>query len=421
MFYWNMAKTQNVLYVTYDGLTDPLGQSQIIPYLKELAAKGYGIHILSCEKEERYSEQKEQVSELLKKHTIFWHPIKYTRKPPVFSTIVDIIYLKKNAKKLNKEYKFDLVHCRSYIAAFVGLYLKRNNDVNFIFDMRGFWADERVDGKIWNLKNPVYYSVYKYFKKKEKTFLNNSDYVVTLTEKAKTEICGKFKIPEMKIEVIPCCADTDFFSCEHISPTVQAQLKKQFGFDENDLIISYSGSVGTWYMLDEMLDFFKQLCLVYKNAKFFFITPDQPAHILNKANEKGIDTGKIIITKATRDQMPVMLSLSNIALFFIKPVYSKMASSPTKMGELLSLGIPFIANSGVGDIDDFMAENNVGLLVKDFTKAEYNKVVVNLPRLMALRKENIRQAAITNYSLNRGVESYLSIYGQLTKKIQTKE
>lgn len=148
---------------------------------------------------------------------------------------------------------------------------------------------------------------------------------------------------------------------------------------------------------------------------FFFITPDQPANILNKAKEKGIDTGKIIITKAIRKQMPVMLSLSNIALFFIKPVYSKMASSPTKMGELLSLGIPFIANSGVGDIDDFMGEYNVGLLVKDFTETEYNEVVGTLPRLMALKKENIRQAAITNYSLSRGVESYLSIYGQLTK------
>ena len=37
------------LYITYDGLLDPLGQSQILPYIKNLNNKGYEFIIISYE------------------------------------------------------------------------------------------------------------------------------------------------------------------------------------------------------------------------------------------------------------------------------------------------------------------------------------------------------------------------------------
>ena len=69
-----------------------------------------------------------------------------------------------------------------------GLHLQRKYGVKFIFDMRGFWADERVDGKIWNLSNPIFNTIYKYFKKKEKAFLEEADYIISLTEHARDVI-----------------------------------------------------------------------------------------------------------------------------------------------------------------------------------------------------------------------------------------
>ena len=412
-----MVKKTHVLYITYDGLTDPLGQSQIIPYLQGLKNHGYKIHILSCEKKTRYIEQKQLISDLLSKSGIAWHPIPYTRKPPVLSTLYDIWHLKSKARKLNNEFGFFIVHCRSYITAFVGLFLKRKAATKFIFDMRGFWADERVEGGLWNINNPVYRSIYNYFKRKERKFLINADHVVSLTEKAKTEITDRFNLKEKtpEIEVIPCCVDTEFFSKNTIDEKEKKSLSEQLRIYPDDLIISYSGSIGTWYMLDEMLDFFRQLCLVYDQAKFLFITHDNPEKILDAAEKKHIDTKKIIITKASREQMPVFLSLSHIALFFIKPVYSKMASSPTKMGEIMSMGIPFITNSGVGDIDAFVERTGAGLLVRDFSDASYNEVIKKIPALLHLSPELVRSQAMEEYSLTRGISIYKKIYDQLTK------
>lgn len=39
-----------ILYLTYDGLSDPLGQSQVIPYIVGLSKRGHKIVVLSSEK-----------------------------------------------------------------------------------------------------------------------------------------------------------------------------------------------------------------------------------------------------------------------------------------------------------------------------------------------------------------------------------
>ena len=49
-----------VLYISYDGMTDSLGQSQVIPYLKGLSKKGYQFTIISCEKKENFEQNKEK-------------------------------------------------------------------------------------------------------------------------------------------------------------------------------------------------------------------------------------------------------------------------------------------------------------------------------------------------------------------------
>ena len=132
--------------------------------------------------------------------------------------------------------------------------------------MRGFWADERVEGKIWNLKNPIFRVVYNFFKKKEKDYFLNADSIVSLTYAGKKEITSwkGFEQLESKIEVIPCCADLEKFDPSKITPEQKKEVRATFNFAENDRILGYVGSIGTWYMLDEMLDFFKLLktCLV---------------------------------------------------------------------------------------------------------------------------------------------------------------
>lgn len=403
----------NILYISYDGMTDPLGQSQVLPYLAGLA-KEYSVHLISFEKVDRYAEHKETILTICKENNIKWYPLEYTKNPPIFSGLYDICKMHRLAKQLDELHDFKLIHCRSYISALVGLKFKRKTGKKFVFDMRGFWADERVDGGIWNLKNPIYKWVYNYFKKKEKQFFSESDAIVSLTENGKNEILSwnLEGVTADKITVIPCCVNVDLFAPKTVEEQKREALKEELGIDKDDFVLGYVGSIGTWYMLPEMLDYFVELQKEKQNAKFLFLSSENPDNIFRLANEKGIANEKIIITKSLHSEVPSYISLFDVSIFFILPVFSKKASSPTKQGELMSMGIPVVCNTGVGDTDHVVNMYRSGVLVTDFTTENYQKNIQTLTKAKFDIQE-LQQGASEFYGLDQGINNYLTIYETL--------
>jgi len=394
-------------------MTDPLGQSQVIPYLQGLHERGHQVWILSCEKPERFKIHEQSIKKLLKDSGISWIPEFYTAKPPVLSTLKDIRNLKNRAETIIKEHNIDVLHCRSYISALVGEAMKKKYGLPWIFDMRGFWADERVDGGLWNLSNPLFKMVYKYFKRKEKDFLKDAVHVISLTENAKAEINSWMGFEKVPIEVVPCCADLELFSRNSIQTEAIKQKRMQLSISDDAFVISYLGSLGTWYMLEEMLDFFKLLKLDFPQAVFLFITGDSKESITQVASSKGIDTESLRIISAQRAEVPLLASISDVSIFFIKPVFSKKASSPTKMGELMSLGIPLICNSGVGDVASILEDGGNGVLISEFTTEAYLQAIGELPDVMKKSPQLNIACASAYYALSDGVKKYASVYDRI--------
>ncbi len=404
----------NCLYISYDGMTDPLGQSQVIPYLKGLSEKGYAITLISCEKIENLSLHKDKIRTLLDASNIIWKPLIYTKSPPVFSTIYDVACIKKLALQLHRENPFRVVHCRSYVAALVGLQLKKKLGIRFIFDMRGFWADERVDGKLWNLNNPVYKTIYNFFKRKETAFLENADYTISLTHNAKQEILSWNKIRNnpVKIEVIPCCADLQLFNKNNISPNRLAEFKASMSISKDDFILLYLGSIGTWYMLNEMMEFFSVLKEKNPTAKFLFVTKDEHERILKAAEKFGVKDS-VIIRPGNREEIPYLIAVSNYSIFFILPSYSKKASSPTKQGEIMAMGIPIICNTMVGDTDKVVRDYNSGILVDSFSREAYLEAIEKMK--IPFEEASIIRGAGDYFSLESGVQKYAGVYAEVLK------
>ncbi|MDX1651402.1 MAG: glycosyltransferase [Brumimicrobium sp.] len=410
--------SHKVLYISYDGLTDPLGQSQILPYLKGLSSKGLKFHIISFEKKENFIALKDDIASRCEECGIIWHPLSYTKKPPLFSTLKDLRKMNAKAIQLQKKEHFDVVHCRSDIPALTGRRLQKKYGLKFIFDMRGFWADERVEGKIWNLKNPLFKWAYNYFKKKETEFFASADAVISLTENGKKEILS-WKVFSQKppyIEVIPCCVDTEKFDPEKIDPEKVTQLKRELHLTASDFILGYVGSIGTWYMLDEMLDYYKIIRIRYNEPRFLFISGESEAVLKQKALLKGIPQEEIVVKRVPHSAVPLHLSLFDFSIFFIRPTFSKKASSPTKQGELMALGIPVICNAGVGDTDAIVKKYDAGKIIKTLNKESYSETVLNKNEY---NLSSLRNGAIEVYSLEKGVNKYLSVYQNLLKTDKT--
>lgn len=395
-------------------MTDPLGQSQVIPYLAGLSKLGYSITLLSCEKPERFESGKGHIQQLLDLAGITWVPIPYTAQPKVLSTVHDVRKLIATAKALHKENHFHIVHCRSYIAAMAGLTLKRKYGVKFLFDMRGFWADERIDGGIWNLGNPLFKGIYKYFKKKELEYFNTADHSISLTEAGKREIhtWEGLKSP-VPIQVIPCCADLDLFNYQSLDQVKLGEMKKLFGYTETDQVITYLGSLGTWYMLDEMLRLFAKIKARHANAKMLFITGDDAEMVYSKVGELRLIKADFKVVKAARTDVPYYIALGVASMFFVKQAYSKLASSPTKMGEIMGLGVPIICNAGVGDVKEITEDTGAGICLENFSEDELQRAANSFDKLLTIPKEQIRAGALKYYSLSKGIEKYESVYKKL--------
>jgi glycosyltransferase involved in cell wall biosynthesis len=393
-------------------MTDPLGQSQVIPYLAGLSKKGHKIFLLSFEKKDRFAKDSEKIKGLLASNNIEWTPLSYTASPAVLSTLWDLRRAKKTAMKIVKKNGIELLHCRSYISALAGLSLKKKKNIPFVFDMRGFWADERVEGRIWNVKNPLYKRIYTYFKKKEKQFFSESQHIISLTQSGKDEIL-KMDLPdvsESKISVIPCCTDSSLFRPLLLDISLK-KLQNELRIDKNTTVISYLGSFGTWYMANEMLDFFQRFLAHFPGSVFLIISKDDPHNVLELVERKGIDKNSLRMVAAERNEVPSLLSLSQATLFFIRPTFSKKASSPTKMGEALCMGIPVICNDGIGDNTSIIKATNSGIIVSDFSEAAYDQAIKQFETLSKIDRETIRRNALKYFDLNFGIERYHLVYG----------
>lgn len=393
-------------------MTDPLGQSQVLPYIAGLTKQGYTFHLISFEKHDRYLKHKNHIQKYCDQNNIHWHPQDYHSEGGLRKTIRQVRKMNKVAHYLNQRHNFSIVHCRSYISALTGLNLKRKYGVKMIFDMRGFWADERVDGKIWNLDSKIYKTIYNYFKRKEIEFLTKSDYTVSLTNNGKTEIESWSAINKdnFKIKIIPCCVNLELFDPSKINSEEKQKLKSSLNIPSDAFVLGYVGSIGTWYMLPEMLDYFKVFKSLKPNAKFLFVTGEKPEFVKSEAIKKNLNPDDIIITSVLHDQVPIHISLFDQSIFFIRPTYSKKASSPTKQGEIMAMGIPLICNSGVGDTDEIVNKYHSGKVISSFDDDNYKKAI---KEDITYDPIEIAKGAKDYFSLEKGVEVYLSIYNEM--------
>ena len=406
---------KNILFISYDGMTDPLGQSQVIPYLEGLTRQGYRFTILSCDKPLKYQAHKAEVERLLENLPIEWVSLPYHKNPPVLSSVYDFYKMKQKAVELHASRGFDMVHTRPGVPQLVALHLKKKLGIKYLNDIRGFWADERVDGGMWDLKNPLYKMVYNFFRKKEDECVKVADYNTCLTYRGKEEILKWKTVPQpVKVDVVPCSVDLELFDPKNIDVVFREQFKKESGINRGDFIVSYLGSIGGWYMTNEMLQFCGMLLEQKPEAKFLFISNNKHEDIIEAAERFNVPGEKIIVKFAGRKQVPTLLSLSNYSLFFIKPCYSKLSSSPTKHGEIMAMGIPVITNSGVGDVKEIVEKYEGGFVLNGFSENEMQKVIDKVVDPATKFDGNkIREGAGDFYSLDKTVETYTRVYKKI--------
>src|SRR5215208_898030 len=408
---------RRVLFISYNGMLEPLGQTQVLPYLRELAQRGVKFTLLSFEKGNAFTtEGRRDCAELKQRlvdHGIEWYWLRYHQRPSLPATVFDVLAGIRFASRLVQQNRIELVHARSYIPATIALALKRKFGVKVIFDVRGLMAEEYVDSRHW----PKGGLRYRLTKAAERRIFAATDAVVTLTQRIWPIIkeWDGLKGRDVHHAVIPCCVDLSSFK---FNEQERAKLRAELGLSDRFTLV-YSGSLDGWYLTEEMAGFFASIIQKRNDAHLLWLTTGSRERVRQLMSAHGITEDHFSIRAVAPKEMPTYLAAGDVGLSFIKRCFSKLAFSPTKNGEYLACGLPMVINSGIGDSDELVKESQAVISINDFNEREFDDAwmtiqqVINDPDI----KTKARVVAEKVFDLNTvGAERYARLYEDLLKR-----
>ncbi|HEX8284184.1 MAG TPA: glycosyltransferase [Pyrinomonadaceae bacterium] len=404
----------STLYLCYFGLREPLVQTQVLPYLRELVAGGVRVSLLTFETRPSESwkpEELEAERARLEAQGIRWHWRAYHKRPSLPATLYDVAAGARVASRLRARGEADVFHARGHVAALMAALAKRRRGGRMLFDIRGFMPEEYTDAGVW----PAGGALYRGVKVVERSLMRSADAFVVLTERAREILFqGRDESDGRPVEVIPCCVDTERFrAADAVS---RESVREELGIGADRRAFVYVGALGGWYLTEEMADLLARAHADDPRAFTLVITQSRPEMIAGPLRARGVRDEDFLVRRVAPSEVPRHLKAADVAVSFIKPCYSKLSSSPTKLAEYLAAGLPVVCNAGVGDVDAVVEGERVGCIVRELNAEAYGAAlaeVESLAREPGLA-DRCRDAALRRFDLRTvGGPRYRRLYRRL--------
>lgn len=394
---------RRVLYLSYDGLAEPLGQAQVLEYLAELA-KSHDITLVTFEKSWSDPAARERVAGLVEKAGIRWIPLRYHKRFKLLSAAWDLSRALSVCVWAALTRRTEVFHARGYVPGVVGLILRRTLGIAFIFDIRGFWADQRADCGAWDRRHLPY----RLAKVAERRMLRAADAIVSLTDAAvgrmKEYPCLRGR--PARFAVIPTCVNLDLFQ----PPPARAQAD-----GGRPLLVGCVGNVQLWYRFDDMLRAFNHIRELVPEARLLVVNRDDHDYVRHALTRARVPQNAVELVAAAYADVPAQIARMDAGLFFLKEYPSMSAVCPTRLGEFLACGVPVMTNAGYGDARAIVEGREAGVVVRGFDDAALSSGSRRLIEVLSAPgcRGRCRAAAESHFSLQEGVSRYDSLYTSL--------
>ena len=396
----------STLYLCYFGLREPLVQTQVLPYLRQLAAGGVEVSLLTFEPELALRWSQAELADArskLAREGVRWHALAYHKSPTLPATAYDIVAGARFAARLIRREGVGVLHARSHVPMAMALLARTLARCRTIFDVRGLLAEEYEDAGVWSAGSLPFRAV----KKLERAGLRRADAVVVLTRRMRDWLTSQNLADAGKIEVIPCCVDFARYDA------VRDEAKSQ-RFE-----VVYAGSVTGLYMLEEMARFFVAVRARRPDAFFRVLTTSPAEAASNVLRRAGLSDADFQVGGVRADEVPRLLARGHLGISFRRATFSQIAASPTKVPEYLAAGLPVVSNAGVGDTDELLERERVGVLVREFDAEAYARAAQEALRLCEEPGASSRcvEVARKYFDLETvGGRRYLDVYRRLEEQ-----
>jgi len=390
---------KRVLWIVQDGVLSGPGASQSVPYVTGLAVRGIHVHLLSFERRANFADRARsgEVRRRLGRAGVGWTPLPYGEGPGGPRTLIQVLRAVATGRGIVAREGIDLVHARSYLPGLMALSIGRP----FLFDMRGMWPMERVDGGVWREGSLVHRGGLAL----QRRLLDRAAGVVALAHGA-TEHLPDLRVP---FRVIPTAVDLDRFRPGLPAPEGYEDLA------EREVYV-VAGALGTWYLLDAMLDLLALAIGRSERAQVLLLTEEDASGAVAGLRARGVAADRITVTGVPHHEVPNWFSLAAAGILLIKSAPSKRASAPTKLGEFLASGVPVVTTPRIGDSEDLVVGSDTGVVTGDLSR---RGLCAALDALDVLRAEGetlavrCRRTAEEHLSLEDAVSAYAELYAQM--------
>ena len=394
----------NVLFIVNSSLSEPILFSQGIPHIQENSKKDINYFVLSFEDKNEiensdiFKRKFNSAKKELEGHAkIFSINVNLNKR---FSAFKIVFYGVIKGLQITKKNRIDIIHGRSNLPSLIGLIIRKFYNVKVIFDNRGLFSDEYYNGH--KLRAIIEEKIEKYL-------LSKVDSIVVVSRMFKRYLVEKYKQYKLenKISVIE-----NSFSEKRFAYSEQLRYKQRKNlFLEDKFIMVYSGSSVNWQRFDLILDTFKVLKKIRKDAYLLVISYDPEIEKIILKN--GFDTNDFSVYNLSPYEVNKYLIVGDFGVIFRDDRTRSKVCAPIKLGEYLASGLPILAMNHIGDTDEIINKFRIGVIFEN--ENEIKNKLFEIFKLLDDSEIRIkcRKVAEENLSLKISTTKYLTIYKKL--------
>lgn len=334
---------------------------------------------------------------------------------PVFNRIIISLYF----MFLSVKYKKIVVHLRKQDPTFLDkLKIILKHKIKYVIEIEGDFESEAEYLKHHPYKPGFYDNYYVGAEKQKKSLpleLQKSDHVLVVTQKLKNLFIQRYTGLNLnnRISVMPTGADANKF---YFSKKIREKYRKELNL-ENRFIFIFTGNVYySWQNLKRTLEIFKLLKdkKIVKNPFFLLLIRKQDVDIAQEFIDKvGISKSDYLLTNVDHDEVNGYLNAADVGVLLRDDHIMNHVSSPGKLGEYLSVGLPVLTSRGIADYSEKIQSSPYGVVLNNIY--DNDEVITKFSYFL---DDNLREKrsewARTIFSVQAHASMYLGLLKSLS-------
>lgn len=359
-----------IVYI-YNSFKDPLFQNLMFKYIQTLNKEGITFYLITFE-QPNYAltklEQKNTIDTLAKRG-IYWKPFNHRTG--------NFLLLKKLTDLFSVF--FTLLRWKTYgkakgIFAFANVAAAQSVIYSILFQLPLFiysyepHAKFQVELGLWK-QNSIKYKLLNFLEqlaaKKAHTIFTGTKHGISFIKSISTNPT-LYRVPT-------AIDETSFYFREN--EATEWRIKNKL---ENNKIALYLGKFGgLYYSFEILLSVYEALYKIDPSYYFIIISTAPTSYLKDNITQStSIPLHRFYFENKSSEteEVKILLSTADVGFNIIPPSPSQKFRSPTKTGEYLLSGLPYITCDGISEDDEYANKYNIGLSLPNIDKLYANLI-----------------------------------------------